>query len=260
MFAIAATYCPVYAQPNGHKLPIIKVPYSKRLPNGVIRRLPHGYRSLFYGTAQIDAKGPRVAVHFYEGKDQSKNSTQTADYEEREKCVIDIFTTANAKKGTQRLNSIHFQRVKAKASEEEYGVDILWLDPQQKRMPIIRLTLEDPDGAVGAAGSYILLVFPQGWTLSSMPKSSFGEPLIRLMAMLIISPFDSVDDRGLLMVERYALLQYARTKHLHHHAVALEWHPVRCCKEVTRLRQRNSSNSSLVSLPFSSHYFLSRKY
>lgn len=203
LVAIAATHCPVYARPNGYKVPIIKVPYSQSLPKGIIKRLPHGYQSRFYGTTQIDAKSSRISFHFYEGMDQSKNSAEVADYQGREDCAVDIFTASHGKRGSsfQRINSIHFKRLKWRSSEEKYGLDILWLDPQQKHMPIIRLTLEDSNGAAGVAGSYILIVLPTGWMRQAYVQefsygatnSSDGDAYYK--------SFDNVDERGLLMVE-----------------------------------------------------------
>ncbi len=158
-------------------------------PAAVLKSIPSGGKSRFYGAVKLKFEGDEVFAHVYDTKktDSSRNraSYGVQDYAPNERafqvlplrvtddptiyygvqrCALDLF--ARRKNGNlQHVNSIQCNYVRFVnthfKSSETVGVTTTWLDPKQKKIPIINIDFRD-EGVAGPIGTNMLVIFPKG--------------------------------------------------------------------------------------------------
>lgn len=187
--------------------------------------MPRGGKSRFFGISQLKLNGQNVLLHLYDTK-KTDFSPNRASYgvknyapSEREfqagplkvsyygvqQVGLDLFIgKGRVKSKFQKINSIRFNYVRfvntAYPSHETVGVDVIWLDPKTKRIPILKVDLRDPKGVLGAVGVHMLSVFPNGLSDRAVVEG-FGYGADNSTSSNVWgSQFDTLDSCGLLQV------------------------------------------------------------
>jgi hypothetical protein len=150
---------PCYAQQNA-----IKVSYSPQIPAVARARMPEGSKSRFWGSCDFPSLNRKVFIHFYRLPLLRGSATRAREANvERgraQRYIIDVFTKSGQGKRAhwQRLNSIRFRH---QGYFSAVSADFLWVVPAQRRIPLLRFHIFNPDGFY-SSGAYVLANFPQG--------------------------------------------------------------------------------------------------
>lgn len=183
---ITAAAIPARAQQH-----VVTLKYSKQMPPAIRRAVPRGGKSLFFGTCRMAAGGPALQVHFYRTAAIVKRHDSTGLWISEPVHKLDIYEGTG--RHSRRVNSTKFVFA---TGYPKFGADILWVDPQTRRMPVVRVHYFDPNGFYGMVGGYLLLAYPQAWRgPASVHRYSYGGDLREANSV----QFDRVDERGFLM-------------------------------------------------------------
>ena len=135
--------------------------YSPHVPRAILKQMPNGHKTRFFGSFKLLQNAPTSFVHLY-------NSADTSDgVDPQKKFTLALF---------EAVDRNHYRLVQRVALNYEgwhwayntFGAQLLWLNPAEKRGPIIKIDAFDPKATYGSSGDNILLMFPDG--LNENPK------------------------------------------------------------------------------------------
>ncbi|MDQ3815251.1 MAG: hypothetical protein M3347_15120 [Armatimonadota bacterium] len=217
------------AQVGNAEISTVKVRYSRLLPVAIRKQMPRGGKSRFFGISQLKFNRQNILLHVYDTKKTDFSSNRASygvkDYapSEREfqagplkvsvagsgygvqQVGLDLFVRNIKADGKfQKINSVRFNYVRfvnaAYPSHETVGVDVIWLDPKTKRIPIFKIDLRDPNGVLGAVGVNMLVVFPNGLRGKAVVEGFGYGADNSTYSNVWYSQFNTLDSRGLLQV------------------------------------------------------------
>lgn len=189
------TCCPILRAQNA----VSDLRKIQQAPASVRALMPKKAKHVFAGVWKMPlldkgkVKSGEVLLHFYalpmrQIRSSGSNPTTQAYF-------LNIFTRSilNRKSHWRRLQAV---RVGSQGSYSFADSFIMWLDPKQRRMPIIGLHLSDPADFT-TSGNQVLIIFPKG--LSDKPVvQSFVYWGTNSETLNV--KFDTTDERGFLVV------------------------------------------------------------
>lgn len=180
-----------------------RIPYISHLPAPIRRLTPSGTQSCFFGSFKLGLNKPTTMVHLYrEAQEQTgivAESSFTLD-------LIEIESKSHTGKSRYRL----LQRVPITYDgwdwvTTKFGAELLWLDPAQRRYPIIKFNCLSAS-EYGPSGDHVLAVFTQGLTKKpTIQNFTFGAWHSSTTSGASNS-FNTVDEKGLLQIQRQIYL------------------------------------------------------
>lgn len=178
LLSLCALAPPTAIAQQPDKAPLIKqVLYSRTNTKGLREFVPRGGKSRFWGQSDLTYRDRKVWIHVF---DVSKTRFQEDENntEGEQKVGVDLFVF-NSQKKLMRISSTRFVYgryggYKRGGDYESIGVETLWLDPTQQKMPIIRVALQDPNGLYGMITQDAICVFSRGLNEKSVVEKRFG--------------------------------------------------------------------------------------
>ena len=128
--------------------------------------MPAGSHTRFAGVYQPPSLKTRLLLHLYEVPFNAQEMETRVEGYADSKLRLDVFqrTAAKTSPHWERLNSVFI-----KADELDNGLSFdkisfnwQWLDPTQRKIPVLNLNFHDSNGFYGELGYIVLFVFPQG--------------------------------------------------------------------------------------------------
>ncbi len=154
-----------------------RVIYSRATPKGLRAFIPRGGKSRFWGQSRLTYNGKQLWTHVYDVQKTrfSKNENNTYGTQES---GLDLFVFSRPTQ-LQRISSTRFSYgryggYKRGGDYESVGVETLWLDPMGRKMPIIAVDFQDPNGIYGMITQHAICVFNQGLNQSAIVEKRFG--------------------------------------------------------------------------------------
>lgn len=184
-------------------IPSTKIPYQRDVPLSVRSKMPRGGLTRFFGYVNVERT--TLALHLYERTQKNESAPKGILLQ---KCVLNVFI--ERKVGNRRkfslinsvsLNSIHYDSADFYHIDgfSTIGMNLLWLDPKQRKTPVIMMDAYLPSGYY--QGTNLLVVFLKG--LSHKPVvQGFGYGTSNASdGGVWRSFFNHTDERGFLMVK-----------------------------------------------------------
>ena len=139
--------------------------------------MPTGSHTRFAGVCQIPSLQTRLLLHFYEVPFSAREMAMRVEGYANSNLRLDVFqrTAAKTSPHWEKINSVCIKanELDNGLSFDRIGFNWQWLDPAQRKMPILNLDLHDGNGFYGETGYNILLVFPQGLRAPAVKDVSF---------------------------------------------------------------------------------------
>jgi hypothetical protein len=178
------------------------ITYLQVLPSAVTKRIPRGAKSRFFGSCRLSAKGNPVLIHLFDPNPNQKQSDNSNSY----RLMLHVLTPQG-----QLLNTVPVGYYSTGTVNNGrypwFGAQLLWLDPQKRRLPILKFDTFGKGGK-DQFGSHILVTFAQGLNSTACAQSiRFGQYDGNLI-LGEYATFDRVDDKGLLEIHFVANLSY----------------------------------------------------
>lgn len=115
---------------------------------------------------------------------------------------LHIFTQSMPRRGKRQKSQFHFLNsieVVYKSfidKPSKFGAQLLWLDPQQKSMPLLKFDCSESDGSYGPIGDHVLVVFANRIKQRPLVQSlAFGN-WFSSDSIGQSTSFDTLDERG----------------------------------------------------------------
>lgn len=182
------TLIPHLAVAQGEPTPVIaeKVSYSPAIPKGLWAFLHRGGTSRFWGESNIEYHGKKVWVHVYDVQKTQFRKGATAEVrreataeEGDQDSGLDLFVFSTPRRlkriSSTRFTYKRFGGYKRGGDFETVGVQTLWLDPKNQKMPIVQVALQDPNGLYGTFTNYAICVFNEAVGKKAVVELRFGK-------------------------------------------------------------------------------------
>lgn len=167
---------PALAQSKAKATPIL---YSRDLPKSVLKLMPRGAKSLFWGTFSPRKGSALMAIHLFNRKQQEKENAYIR------LLAFDLFQRKG--RAWQKINRLPVEYLPtANGSTLTVNAQFLWID-RQRTLPLIKLRVFISQAGDGPLGDEVAVAFPhsftspasaQSWTWGSWSSSSsFGQVL-----------------------------------------------------------------------------------
>ncbi len=165
---------PALAQSKAKATPIL---YSRDLPKSVLLLMPRGAKSLFWGTFMPKKGSARMAIYLF------NRTSNESDESSVHSLQANLFLWQ--KRQWHKIKSVPVEYLSGfGGTVKTVNVQFLWLDLQRKK-PLFKMRIFDPNGFNGSIGDEVAVVFPHGfpapaktqaWTWGSwMSSTSFGQ-------------------------------------------------------------------------------------
>ena len=132
-----------------------RIAYTPRVPRAILKQMPNGQKTRFFGSFKVSQQEPTRFLHLYNAAD-ARNG-----FAPQQKFTVALFETA----GKNRYHLIQRFPLNYNGwgwAPNTFGVQLLWLNPAQKKGAIIKIDAFDPHATYGSSGDNILLMFPEG--------------------------------------------------------------------------------------------------
>lgn len=169
------------------------------VPSSVKKWMPKRGKSRAFAKLQLNSGKSPVWAHFYDVKPLS---TQDPYYNSQE-CSLDVLIHTAKPSVYKRLNTIPISYQRWHKQTDLANINTLWLDPQRKSIPIIRVRLSDFGPYSGRSnGSEIFLVFRDGLTKTPVIQQ-FGYGVFTGGTVDSLNLYlDAVDDAGNITIKQ----------------------------------------------------------
>lgn len=140
----------------------VLIPYSRQIPKSVLRSMPSGAKSLYWGRFTPRKGKAAMGVHVFAPKRKLKDR-----YESIFTYSTKLELWEKTKRGFKRLNVVtqsYDGRDEDVTSGWKTRLHFLWLDQNDKRVPVIALDSIAKESALpGPYGGTIFLIFDETW-------------------------------------------------------------------------------------------------
>jgi hypothetical protein len=154
---------PALAQVATKEAPSTPIRYSRAIPKSVLKLMPRGAKSLFWGTFSPKKGSGLMGVHLYDLSPSNRGVS-------RRHLGLDVFTSTYRKPINRAV--IDFAPSTQGALTAPFtALDLYWLKRSQKKQPVLKIRCFDPQGFVGPAGDEVVVVFQAGWKGKAVSRS-----------------------------------------------------------------------------------------
>ena len=159
-FSLALSLRLALAQPNAKPAPATPIRYSRDIPKSVLKMMPRGAKSLFWGTFSPKTGSVRMAVHLSALRPR-KDFVDT-EIEATYHFALDVFTQSYAK--WSRINHVPVTYSASMWGPVTIATRLFELN-EQKDQPVLVFDVFTKKSLFGTVlGDGVFVTFSQGWT------------------------------------------------------------------------------------------------
>ena len=149
----------------------------RAIPKGLPGFVPRGGKTRFWGESKLRYRRQKVWIHVYDVR-KARFAKDQVNMNGKQDSGLDLFVFSKSHR-LKRLSSTRFTygrygSYKRGSDHETVGVETLWLDSQHK-IPIVQVTLQNPNGKFGMISKFTLAVFTQGLAKKATGQLLLGE-------------------------------------------------------------------------------------
>lgn len=134
--------------------PVQKIQYRRDLPKSVVRLMPRGAKSLFYGKLPSSPKHQELAFHLFTSQPEQLLTGRRINAP----LTLDVISGSKVKRRLNRINLNYSFSWPAR----EFAMKFCWLDPKTKTSPLLVVD-SFGKGDYGPSGLQHFIVLPKGW-------------------------------------------------------------------------------------------------
>lgn len=165
--AHAQTTAPLNAAtPTATQVPQ-RISYRCDVPASVLKMMPRGAQSSFYGTFRFSPRGREHALHLFDLRPE--RGVNAYNSRGRHAFVLDVFERHG--QNWRRVNRLSLNYRSSDSRLNRFSAELLWLDPLKRQQPVLHLRCYTTEGLYGDAGNDVLLVFAKGLAQSAVGQS-----------------------------------------------------------------------------------------
>jgi len=151
------------AQVAAKEAPSTPIRYSRDVPQSVLKLMPRGAKSLFWGKFAPKKGGGLMAIHLF------NQTPKEPRYNVTRSLGLNLFEWQKHK--WRKVKSISVQYLTAfSGTDKAVNAQFFWIDSQEK-IPLLKLRVFDPDGFSGAIGDEVAVAFPSGFQQTATIQS-----------------------------------------------------------------------------------------
>lgn len=176
---VLLSFVPRLATAQEVRSPVVaeKVTYSRNVPKALSAFVPRGGKSRFWGASNLKYNGKQVWVHVYDvQKTQFLKDDNNVDG--KQESGVDLFEVSKSRQ-LKQISSSRFSYKRYGGYErggdyESVGVRTPWLDQKNKKLPIIQVAFQNPNGIYGTITQHAFVVFNHGLSKKAIVQQQFG--------------------------------------------------------------------------------------
>ncbi len=162
-FSLALMLRPALAQSNAKPAPSTPIRYSRDLPHSVLKLMPRGAKSLFWGTFVPKKGSALMAIHLF------NQTSEEPRYNFTRMLELDLFQRHGRSWRAIRRVPVQYPAAFG-GTDKAVDTQFFWVDPQRK-IPLFKFRVFDPSGFRGAIGDEVAVFFPNGFARSATIQS-----------------------------------------------------------------------------------------
>lgn len=154
---------PARAQVAAKQAPSTPIRYSRDVPPSVLKLMPRGAKSLFWGKFSPKKGSALIAIHLF------NRTPKESGYNVIHAFQVDLFRLQ--KRRWQKISRVPFQYPAAfGGANKAVDAQFFWVDKQEK-IPLLKFRVFDPNGFRGPIGDEVSVAFPSGFSKSATTQS-----------------------------------------------------------------------------------------
>ena len=183
----------------------ISIPYSLNVPSSLLKSMPPGCHTRFYGSIPAESGSQKLLVHLYEQGGVSRpiinNGIETNFHLEH--CVLRVFRQSDQWHG--KLTLLHSSTLTEEIGKGQAHVNfqtcrvfMTWLQPVLRQIPVLCLELSEP-AYFGSESKLAILTFTNGMTQRPITQvfTQYAEASLNPTYQSYTFPADT-DSRGFI--------------------------------------------------------------
>jgi len=183
---------PAWAQFATKEAPSTPIRYSRDVPQSVLKLMPRGAKSLFWGKFSPKKESGVMAIHLFNLKSDEPRYNFTRALQ------LDLFRWQ--KRHWQKANSVPVQYpTDFSGTDKAVNAQFFWIDPQRK-IPLLKLRVFDPNGFEGPIGDEVSVALPSGFVKSATVQSWQWGAMHSSGSLGQTSDWSQRDEKGFLEV------------------------------------------------------------
>jgi len=183
---------PARAQFTAKEAPSTPIRYSRDVPQSVLKRMPRGAKSLFWGHFSPKKGSGMMAIHLFNLTPKEPEHYVTRALQ------LDLFRWQKRK--WHRVNEVSIEYATGfGGTDKAVNAQFFWVDPQQQ-IPLFKLRVFAPDGFEGPVGDEVSVAFPSGFVKSATVQSWQWGAMHSSFSLGQTSDWSQRDEKGFLEV------------------------------------------------------------